>query len=110
MILSFINIRKVPLEVLKLSGFVLSFQHFLRDLAIVNDRKIIFDPSIVSDFVINCVNYVSVYFSCSIQMILSYNIYRKDIAPSVDINGKIDSGLRENTSNCGHHSLYTVHT
>ena len=49
-----------------------------------------------SDFVITCVNYVSIHFSCSIQMILSYSTYRKDTAHSVDINGKTDSGLREN--------------
>ena len=42
MILSFINIRKVPRE-----GFALGFQHFPRDLANVNEWKIMFDPSIV---------------------------------------------------------------
>ena len=36
MILSFINIRKV---------FALGFQHFPRDLANVNEWKIMFDPS-----------------------------------------------------------------
>ena len=46
MILSFINIRKVPREVLKTSGFALGFQHFPRDLANVNEWKIMFDPSI----------------------------------------------------------------
>ena len=44
MILSFINIRKVPLEV-KTLGFAFSFQHFPRDLANVNEWKIIYDPS-----------------------------------------------------------------
>ena len=44
MILSFINIRKVPREVLKTEGFALGFQHLPRDLANINERKIIFDP------------------------------------------------------------------
>ena len=44
MILSFINIRKVPREMLKTSGFALGFQHFPRDLANVNEWKIMFDP------------------------------------------------------------------
>ena len=43
MILSFINIRKVSREILKASDFALGFQHFLRDLANVNEWKIIFD-------------------------------------------------------------------
>ena len=43
MILSFINIRKVPREVLKTSGFALGYQHFPRDLANVNKWKIMFD-------------------------------------------------------------------
>ena len=46
MILSFINFHKVPQEVLKTSNFVLVFQHFPGDLANVNKRKIMFDPSI----------------------------------------------------------------
>ena len=44
MILSFINIRKVPREMLKTSGFALGFQHLNRDLANVNEWKIMFDP------------------------------------------------------------------
>ena len=44
MILSFINIRKVPREMLKTSGFALGFQHFPRDLANVNEWEIMFDP------------------------------------------------------------------
>ena len=44
MILPFINIRKVPREGFR---FALGFQHFPRDLANVNDWKIIFDPSII---------------------------------------------------------------
>ena len=51
MILSFINIRKVPREVLKTSGFALGFQYLPRDLANVNEWKIIFDPYILSQFV-----------------------------------------------------------
>ena len=56
--LSFINIRKVPREVLKTEGevarssgrlktegFALGFQHFPRDLANVNEWKIMFNPS-----------------------------------------------------------------
>ena len=46
MILSFINIRKVPREMLKTSGFALGFQHLPRDLANVNEWKIMFDPYI----------------------------------------------------------------
>ena len=45
MIYSFINIRKVPREGLKTSGFTLGFQHFPRDLANVNEWKIMFGPS-----------------------------------------------------------------
>ena len=44
MILSFINIRKVPREMLKTSGFALGFQHLPQDLANVNEWKIMFDP------------------------------------------------------------------
>ena len=40
MILSFINIRKIPRE-----GFALGFQQIHRDLANVNEWKIMFDPS-----------------------------------------------------------------
>ena len=36
MFLSFINIREVPQEGLKTSGFALGFQHIPRDLANVN--------------------------------------------------------------------------
>ena len=49
MILSFINICKVPREVLKTEGeAALGFQHFPRDLANVNEWKIMFDPSIIT--------------------------------------------------------------
>ena len=44
MILSFINIRKVPREMLKTSGFALGFQHVPWDIANVNEWKIMFDP------------------------------------------------------------------
>ena len=44
MILSFINIRKVPREMLKTLGFALGFQHLPRDLVNVNEWKIMFDP------------------------------------------------------------------
>ena len=47
MILSFINIRKIPREMLKTSGFALGFQHLPRDLANVNEWKIMFDPYII---------------------------------------------------------------
>ena len=46
MILSFVNIRKVPREMLKTSCFALGFQHLPRDLANVNECKIMFDPYI----------------------------------------------------------------
>ena len=52
MILSSINIGKIPREVLKSTCFALSFQHFPWDLANVNEWKIMFDPSIVDQ---NCV-------------------------------------------------------
>ena len=45
MILSFINIRKVPRVGLKPRAFGLGFQHFPRDLANDNEWKIMFDPS-----------------------------------------------------------------
>ena len=48
MILSFINICKVPREMLKTSGFALGFQHLPRDLANVNEWKIMFDPYITN--------------------------------------------------------------
>ena len=56
MILSFINIRNVPREVLKTEGYIrkvpreklktegFGFQHLPRDLANVNEWKIMFDP------------------------------------------------------------------
>ena len=44
MLLSFINIRKVPREMLNTSDFVLGFQHLPRDLSNVNEWKIMFDP------------------------------------------------------------------
>ena len=47
MILSFINIHKVPQEMLKILGFALGFQHLPRDLANVNEWKIMFDPYIM---------------------------------------------------------------
>ena len=43
MILSFINIRKVPRDVLKTLG-TLGFQHLPWNLASVNEWKIMFDP------------------------------------------------------------------
>ena len=46
MILSFINIRNVPRQMLKTSSFALGFYHLPRDLANVNERKIMFDPYI----------------------------------------------------------------
>ena len=47
MILSFINTRKIPRKMLKTSGFALGFQHLPRDLANVNEWKIMFDPYII---------------------------------------------------------------
>ena len=43
-----INIRQVPLEVLKTAAYGLGFQHLPRDLANVNARKTMFNPYIVS--------------------------------------------------------------
>ena len=51
MIFSFVNIRKVPREMLKTSGFALGFQHLTRDLANVNEWKIMFDPYIITQLV-----------------------------------------------------------
>ena len=45
MLLSFINIRKVPRDVLKTEGF---FQHLLRDLANVNEWKIVYVDDLVN--------------------------------------------------------------
>ena len=42
-----INIRQVPWEVLKTAAFGLGFQHLPRDLAKVNEWKIMFDPYIM---------------------------------------------------------------
>ena len=57
MILSFINIRKVPREMLKTSGFALGFQHLPQDLANVNEWKIMFDPYIIYHNTQTCANY-----------------------------------------------------
>ena len=57
MILSFINIRKVPLEMLKTSGFALGFQHRPRDLVNVNEWKTMFDPYSI---LYMCTSYLSV--------------------------------------------------
>ena len=65
MILSFINIRKIPWEVLKTSGFALRFQHFPRDLANVNEWKIMFDPSI-NDLIMNPLILTILIFLCSL--------------------------------------------
>ena len=54
MILSFINIRKVPREMLKTEGFALGFQHLPRNLANVHEWKIMFDLYIEK-------SYISVY-------------------------------------------------
>ena len=43
------NIRYVPSGRLKTAGSALGFQHFPRDLANVNEWKIMFDPSIRMD-------------------------------------------------------------
>ena len=48
MILSFVNIPKVLREILKTEGEAQGFQHLPRDLANVNEWKIMFDPYIVS--------------------------------------------------------------
>ena len=45
-ILLMINIHKVTQEVLKSLGLTLPFQHFPLDRSNVDERKIIFDPSI----------------------------------------------------------------
>ena len=47
MILSFINIRKIPREMLKTLGFALGFQHLSQDLANIDEWKIMFDPYII---------------------------------------------------------------
>ena len=47
MILACINILKVTREMLKTSGFDLGFQHLPRDLANVNQWKIMFDLCII---------------------------------------------------------------
>ena len=66
MILSFINILKVPQEMLKISGFT-GFQHLPRDLANVNEWKTIFDPynrySLPLDFFPNITSF-SYFLEC----------------------------------------------
>ena len=57
MILSFINIHKVPRKVLKTLGFALGFQHLPRDFANVNEWKIMFDPYIEHSIVPSRVKY-----------------------------------------------------
>ena len=46
MVFRCINIRQVPLEVLKTAASGLGFQHLPRDMANVNARKTMFDPYI----------------------------------------------------------------
>ena len=53
MILPFVNIHKVPREMLKTSGFALGFQHLPRDLANIDEWKIMFDPYIVKHYAPN---------------------------------------------------------
>ena len=53
MILSYINIRKVPREMLKTLDFALGFQQLPWDLANVNEWKILFDPYIVKHYAPN---------------------------------------------------------
>ena len=47
MVFQCINIRQVPLEVLKTAAFGLGFQHLPGDLANVNAWKTMFDPYII---------------------------------------------------------------
>ena len=54
MILSFINIRKDPREMLKTEGFALGFQHLPKDLVNFNEWKIMFDPYINNLTLCNC--------------------------------------------------------
>ena len=51
---------------LKTSVFALGFQHFLRDLANVNDWKIMFDPSII------IINKVPLYALKTLGITLSF--------------------------------------
>ena len=46
---------KVPHEVMKTSGFALGFQHLPRDLANVNEWKIMFDPYINDMLLLNII-------------------------------------------------------
>ena len=48
-----VNIRKVPREMLKTEGLTLGFQQLSRDLANVNEWKIMFDPYIISPSLFN---------------------------------------------------------
>ena len=68
MILSFVNIRKVPREMLKTSGFALGFQHLPRDLANVNEWKIMFDPYIMQRF---RGNYIDIW--CQVRLKRSFD-------------------------------------
>ena len=71
MISSFINIRKVPWEELKTEGFALGFQHFPQDLANVNEWKIMFDPSVISE---------------SISIYLRQSFWKPSLSDSVSIS------------------------
>ena len=51
MVFQFINIRQVPLEVLKTAASGLGFQHLPRDLANINAWKTMFDPYIEGDLI-----------------------------------------------------------
>ena len=68
MILSFINIRKVPQIVLKKPGFTLGFLHFPPDLENVNEWKIIFYPIIEL--------YLKVLLSCASNTVLHCRFFR----------------------------------
>ena len=75
MILSFTNIRKVPREVLKTSGFA-------RDLANVNEWKIMFDPYNAFSYFIGNTNthtkhrefysYPNVKFGCNLVSVMHF--------------------------------------
>ena len=71
MILSFINIRKVPREMLKTSGFALGFQHLPWNLANVMNGKSCLIP-ILSNINMSCVR-IKIVFESSF---LAYQVNR----------------------------------
>ena len=81
MILSFVNIRKVPREMLKTDGF----QHLPRDLANVNEWKIMFDPYI-ADYATAAVIFIMIFSIIIFEIALFVNVWKMQNIISLDAN------------------------